>query len=49
MAIILGLLYCNAKALPSAEFIDAFSVKHHRSSVVLHVPDEVTKYDCLKW
>ena len=47
--IILGLLYCSAKALPSIEFISAFAVQHHRSNVVLHVPDEVTKYDCLKW
>ena len=47
---ILFLFNCNADALPSAEFIREFAANHHqRSSVILHVPDQVSTYNCLKW
>ena len=49
IAIIFFLLDCNANALPSVEFIRDFAKQHHRSSVVLHVPDNLPIIDCMNW
>ena len=49
IAIIGVLLNCNANALPSVEFVRDFAKQHHRSSVVLHVPDNLPTIDCMKW
>ena len=39
----------NVQALPSIEFIREFAVTNHRSSVVLHVPEDIPIQDCLIW
>ena len=49
IAVIFVLLNCDAYALPSVDFIQNYAKQHHRSSVVLHVPDSETAFDCLKW
>ena len=49
IGIILVLLYGNALALPSVDFVRDFAWKHQRSSVVLHVPDNLPGYDSVKW
>ena len=46
---ILVLLYGDAVALPSVDFVRDFAWKHQRSSVVLHVPDNLPGYDSVKW
>ena len=49
IGIILVLLYGNALALPSVDFVRDFAWKHQRSSVVLHVPDNLPAYNSVKW
>ena len=45
----LVLLFGNAVALPLIDFVRDFALKHQRSSVVLHVPDNLPGYDSVKW
>ena len=49
IAFILGILICSVKSLPPEEFIREFAVKHQRSSVVLHVPNNTLVHDYVKW
>ena len=46
---VLILLYYNANALPSVEFVREFVLKHQRSSVVVHIPETLSLHECMKW
>ena len=49
IAITFLLLQSSIEALPDAKFVYDFAVENHRSSIVLHVPNELSKFECFKW